>query len=307
MSETKHLRLTLTVTFSLKSLKSVKSHLKNSKVKSITFDQYSVGAVELWMRGLHRALTPNLDNLPLLDIWNPIAFARHSEFNMNDLKQSSDKYLGSISWHRLDFDDLRQLFYPCFAFNHARAFAIASRRLSLQGAAMLRSSAARHVFRIFTFPPEPLIGSTPPKATCEAEFYKLCSTPLSLRNSAKRIALQETTASPHTLKRYKQQASGDHVDKIRERTITYWEGLCLDCMDLSQPKTASAHGDYFSHNILNEWSRGCRTRHHRNTWYHSFMGRPDIMDKYQKDQDERNKQERMASQGSYKTRTRNGW
>lgn len=48
------------------------------------------------------------------------------------------------------------------------------------------------------------------------------------------------------------QLEGDHTDTIREKPITYWEGLCLDCMDLSQPKTASHHGDYFSRNNFNE-------------------------------------------------------
>lgn len=103
------------------------------------------------------------------------------------------------------------------------------------------------------------------------------------------------------------QLEGDHVDEIRGKTMTYWEGLCLDCMDLSQPKTTSLHDDYWSHNLFKEWSRGCRLKHTRNTWYHSFMGRPEIMDQYQKDQDERNKQERMAGQGNSKTRARSGF
>jgi len=81
--------------------------------------------------------------------------------------------------------------------------------------------------------------------------------------------------------------SGAHVRKTREDSLKYWEGLCLDCMNISRPKTGDRDTDYWQHNRLRQWSSGCRLSHGRNTWYFSFMGRPEIMTKFQQEQQAR--------------------
>jgi hypothetical protein len=76
----------------------------------------------------------------------------------------------------------------------------------------------------------------------------------------------------------------------------------MDCMDFSQSKTHDADIDYWSYDDFTKWSKGCRLKHERNTWYHSFMGRPEIMDNYQKGQEERNKQKREDNGGKSQSR-----
>lgn len=63
---------------------------------------------------------------------------------------------------------------------------------------------------------------------------------------------------------------------------SYFDGLCLDCMDKSKPKTADFDSDYWHHNELDddEWDRGCRARHGEPTWYFSFMGRKEDREAY---------------------------
>jgi hypothetical protein len=87
---------------------------------------------------------------------------------------------------------------------------------------------------------------------------------------------------------------GGHISDIRDKILTYWHGLCLDCMNVSKPKTGDIDIDYWLHNSREEWSRGCRLKHSRNTWYFSFMGRPSIMSSFLREEQDRKKAARVA-------------
>jgi len=51
----------------------------------------------------------------------------------------------------------------------------------------------------------------------------------------------------------------------------YFDGLCLDCMDHTQPKFADEHEDYWGHLERDmEWDNACRIDHGQATWYYSF-------------------------------------
>ncbi|KAI4143396.1 MAG: hypothetical protein LQ341_002931, partial [Variospora aurantia] len=53
------------------------------------------------------------------------------------------------------------------------------------------------------------------------------------------------------------------IRKVIVRTRTYFDGLCLDCIDKSKPKTGDVDLDYWMHAKLeaSDWSRGCRFVH----------------------------------------------
>lgn len=65
-------------------------------------------------------------------------------------------------------------------------------------------------------------------------------------------------------------------------TRKYFDGLCLDCLNMS--KTGDMNEDYWLHNKLREyeWVDGCRFKHRQATWYFSFMGRKEQRDHFQK-------------------------
>jgi hypothetical protein len=84
---------------------------------------------------------------------------------------------------------------------------------------------------------------------------------------------------------------GDHIKKTRIEILKYWHGLCLDCMDITSPKTGDLHTDYWIHGKEEQdYSENCRISHSRNTWYFSFMGRPEIMSSFLREQKERIKE-----------------
>ncbi|RDK41618.1 hypothetical protein M752DRAFT_267116 [Aspergillus phoenicis ATCC 13157] len=71
------------------------------------------------------------------------------------------------------------------------------------------------------------------------------------------------------------QSWGDIVLKAASTVSKYFDGLCLDCMDLSKDLRSGGDrdDDYWRHNELRNWDSGCRIKHGEPTWYFSFMGR----------------------------------
>ncbi|EOD52638.1 hypothetical protein UCRNP2_574 [Neofusicoccum parvum UCRNP2] len=56
----------------------------------------------------------------------------------------------------------------------------------------------------------------------------------------------------------------------------YFHGLCLVCMDMTNPKTTNVDEDYWRHNFIKDWDRKCRPHgvsHGQPTWFYSYMGR----------------------------------
>ena len=74
------------------------------------------------------------------------------------------------------------------------------------------------------------------------------------------------------------------IERVIVRVRSYFDGLCLDCMDRSKPKLQDRDADYWNHNFLDEeeWSLGCRFSHGEPSWYFSFMGRKEDMDRFMK-------------------------
>jgi len=87
----------------------------------------------------------------------------------------------------------------------------------------------------------------------------------------------------------KHRLEGTHIAQARTDILSYWQGLCLDCMDISKTQTGDFDGDYWMYNDLEKWSKNCRIKHLRNTWYFSFMGRQEIMNSFQREEQERKK------------------
>ena len=50
----------------------------------------------------------------------------------------------------------------------------------------------------------------------------------------------------------------------------HFDGLCLDCMDHTQPKFLDEHADYWNHLAPYKWDLMCRVKHGQATWYSSF-------------------------------------
>ncbi|GKZ26919.1 hypothetical protein AbraIFM66951_005147 [Aspergillus brasiliensis] len=68
---------------------------------------------------------------------------------------------------------------------------------------------------------------------------------------------------------------GNIVREAARTVAKYFDGLCLDCMDLSRDLRSGGDrdDDYWMHNEMLQWDAHCRVEHGEPTWYFSFMGR----------------------------------
>ena len=70
--------------------------------------------------------------------------------------------------------------------------------------------------------------------------------------------------------------------KAKSKALNDFDGLCLDCMDLSKPKSENSDHDYWLHDTFEEWDKGCRIEHGSSTWWFSFLGRYERREKHLK-------------------------
>jgi hypothetical protein len=60
------------------------------------------------------------------------------------------------------------------------------------------------------------------------------------------------------------------VQSAVSETETHFDGLCLTCMDHTQPKFLDEHMDYWDHLTQRKWDLKCPVSHGQATWYSSF-------------------------------------
>lgn len=71
------------------------------------------------------------------------------------------------------------------------------------------------------------------------------------------------------------------VQMTRQVTQSYFDGLCLDCMERSKPKGKGLDDEYWriNANVNNRWDSRCRVRHGQPTWYVSWLGHNEVRQK----------------------------
>lgn len=65
------------------------------------------------------------------------------------------------------------------------------------------------------------------------------------------------------------------------KVTNYFDGLCLKCMDKTNPKTASSDSPYWTHHHQKSWDLNCRkigVKHGEPSWYFSYMGQEPFKD-----------------------------
>ncbi|TVY51785.1 hypothetical protein LCER1_G006409 [Lachnellula cervina] len=299
---------------------------------AITLKDDSIASMELWLRVLHGNLVEDSYLIPVEQIWHAIELSRKYLFHLEKLNAWFKTYWTKVDKQGLETDDLRMLLYPCQALEHAKAFAYVTKRLAnevathieelnptrfrhlhCEGRVIQQLNAVRGSMRgkIIAGLFEPLNNFCPLK--CDVHEKSIAAYlegvkrteiwPLQHQHHKSNKDVTDSagflnwkcstpTGACYTCQK---QLGGAHIRKTRVDLMNYWEGLCLDCMDISQPKTGDSDTDYWLHNGLKEWSKGCNLSHGRNTWYFSFMGRPEIMTKFQEEQLARRKGGRYDS------------
>lgn len=199
----------------------IKSQLQIATATSIKIENHSIGAIELWMRCFHDAMTEETYVLPIRDVWNAIAFGRHFDFDLNDLKDLPIRWFSKFRWPSVELDDLCQLLYPSYAFELPLEFSIISKRMAMQGGHPLSEINPRprfadlHVptpivdmlFHCHYFHDETIVTRAKARYTllkvlCKRGLWLASWVPPSSNYSAPTIAHKETTLMPRTTRKF---------------------------------------------------------------------------------------------------------
>ncbi|KAL8927226.1 MAG: hypothetical protein Q9208_002402 [Pyrenodesmia sp. 3 TL-2023] len=211
---------------------------------------------------------------------------------------------------------VRELLYPTWRLNHATAFARVTKFLAYEDSGHVTESYPRDDGTHLHLPPriiqqlnaakgrlrnilnQHLLDVTKElfKANCRCKekaffgygkaLYKVNVWPPdteALRNSihtiTDRLAKFHFTAAPGSCRSCAKNYNGI-VSNACSYTLSYFDGLCLDCMDMT--KTENDNKDYWRHNEQKEWDKECRATHGEPTWYFSFMGRKENEDRFRR-------------------------
>ncbi|MCJ1381297.1 hypothetical protein MMC17_004407 [Xylographa soralifera] len=284
---------------------------------TITLEEDRVASMEIWFGVLHNALIDTSHDVYIEEMWHLVKACDKYHLVIRNLKSWFATWYG-----KQDFKELSkaELLYPCFIFDHAQGFAAATKHLAYNGRGHIEEenptsitnfhlphrviqqiNAAKGRLRIilhihlFT----PIDALLDARCPCSAPTLKGYENALKMIG-AWPIEREAVKYSMHALLEKlrmfvwrpqepicTQSCSRDYkglVGNAREITKGYFDGLCLDCIDGSKPRTGDIDLDYWRHGNISEreWFTGCRVRHRQPSWYFSFMGRPEQMNHFRK-------------------------
>ncbi|KAF4637981.1 hypothetical protein G7Y89_g119 [Cudoniella acicularis] len=114
----------------------LKGGFRESKGESPILDEdtgITIASIEVWFRALHKTLTDDSYAVPIEELWYMIEVSCKYLFRLEKLEKWFKTYWVRLDQRNLEYDELRQLLYPCQAFDHPEAFAYVSRWLAHEG------------------------------------------------------------------------------------------------------------------------------------------------------------------------------
>ena len=102
------------------------SNFAEATQSSVTLQEDSVDAMEIWFRVMHNNIKTKTYDVSLSEMWHLVAAADKYDLNIHDLE---DWY---AAWYLRNSHmgwDTCQLLYPCYRFDHADGFAQATKSL----------------------------------------------------------------------------------------------------------------------------------------------------------------------------------
>ncbi|KAF2233705.1 hypothetical protein EV356DRAFT_193808 [Viridothelium virens] len=272
----------------------------------------SCRAIDPFLRELHFNKDHHVKDVDLDMVWLVLHTADFFGFSLEPLRDWFDKCFQSNVFWATSLNYARQTLYPTYIFNQAAAFTEATETLVYEGEGHLTESTpffkaslhlpnlviqqlnaakgrVRNILHDGLFDAcRSLLDQSCPckervffgyfKKMCDLEVLPFETTfkGTSISDMIWRAGHFDWTPPPDSC----DSCRRDYHRLIKLATTKaerYFDGMCLDCMDASKSKTKNGdrHSDYWMHNRLQSWDKGCRVRHGEPSWYFSFMGRKD--------------------------------
>ena len=106
---------------------------KEAQSDEITLEDDTVASMELWLRVFHKKVVEDSYLIPIEEVWNAIQVSRKYLFHLEKLNNWFEGYARRLDKKNLEYSELRQLLYPCQAFDLASTFAYVTKRLVHEG------------------------------------------------------------------------------------------------------------------------------------------------------------------------------
>ncbi|KAL8828735.1 MAG: hypothetical protein Q9191_002421 [Dirinaria sp. TL-2023a] len=284
----------------------------NAKPAAFQMKDLSTTSMEIWFRAFHDAMTPSSHIVKIDEMWKlavhiiltsvdsiSLLTAPQVAGNMYnfDTKLLYPWFEQWYAYHstRPILGNLRWLLYPCWQYNHAAGFMLATKEAVYHKQLNAAKGRLRTKLHTLTFKPtEALLSATCNckektafqyiKALHDTGMWPLDRewTRLETHEILDRLGSFKYTPPRNACLRYCQKDYEATIQGTISLVRRYFDGLCLDCMDKSKSKTGDSDSDYWYHNELeeNEWDHSCRESHGQPTWYFSFMGRKEDQKTY---------------------------
>ncbi|KAI4126790.1 MAG: hypothetical protein LQ338_003575 [Usnochroma carphineum] len=289
----------------------VDPHWTKGSQSLVSLGEGHIAVTEVWLRIMHNTIL--VYNLLFPEIWHLVQAIDYYEL---DVTAFNDWFAAWYQKNNTSMFKPAELLFPTWRFNHAKGFARWTHDLAYQHTGHITEknptalyqyhlparliqqlNAAKGRLRTVLFrglwgPCHELLDAdcACKKGTLfdyQKHLYTIDVWPLEtifLRNSIDDI-LQNLTkfsyeASASACGKCRQDYKGI-VARVASSVRGYFNGLCLDCLDHSKPKTGDIDQDYWCHDKLKEyeWVHGCRFPHKQPTWYFSFNGRKEERDR----------------------------
>lgn len=287
-----------------------------------------VESMRIWFLALHGADLMTATNVELEEMWHIVAACGKYLLDITTLKS------WFAAWYKkqtIKDEEIHKYLFPCWRFDYAPGFARSSKYLvynsiryineynptqysdlHLPSRVMQQLNAAKGRLRSILFndlfkPNEKLLIAY---CTCkektlynyEKTLYQIQVWPMerTVRHSTMKEILDRLDKFVYVPHREACDSCRylkieEIVGKAEIRARGYFEGMCLDCMDRSQPKFGkNVDMDYWYHHTkkehewilpMREGAKPCRVKHHQPAWYYSFMGRQQDRDLFAKQAD----------------------
>ncbi|KAL9595897.1 MAG: hypothetical protein Q9219_006165 [cf. Caloplaca sp. 3 TL-2023] len=306
----------------LKALLDPKGKHQEASMNPVTLKDDNVAAMEICFRVLHLKGVPNTNEATISTVRQVISSADKYLLDVRVLYSWFQTWYAQWKSKNPDsqisVSTLKEMLFPTWRLDHARGFAFVTKKLAYENVGHITEASPEgdhlHLHlpsrliqqlnaargRLRNILHQHLFGVTKTllKANCSCKektlFYYLQALddvrvwPLesevssnSMRVILDRLQHFDYEPAEASCLTCKQDFNGI-VKHARLYTFNYFDGLCLDCMDRTKPKTGSEDSDYWMHDMLleTEWDDGCRFSHGQPTWYFSFMGRKEARDRF---------------------------
>lgn len=107
---------------------------KDSLATTLDMEIDTLPSVEIVFRVLHDAMIESLHEVAINEIWEIIQYCDYRQVECSKLQPWFTSWIAKHPIAKLERDEVKQLLYPCYIWDNAKAFAVLTQKLAYEEA-----------------------------------------------------------------------------------------------------------------------------------------------------------------------------